>query len=125
MKKRILFIGRGASKHSKLDGGEYGARRVKNMVENTVGVNNIESIIIEKPKVMQRIKNMLLFQSYGHTKTIKKKIKSIDYDNVQLAFFNGSIYGKYTKMIAKKGINVMTFYHNVEHNFYLDKFKAT
>ncbi len=125
MRKKILFIGRGASNDSKLDGGEYGARRVQSMVEHTVGIYNVESIIIEKPKFMQRIKNMLLFQSYGHTKTIKSKIKSIDYDNVELVFFNGSVYGRYVKMIAKKGINVMIFYHNVEHNFYLDKFKAT
>lgn len=123
--KKIIFIGRGIAENNRLDGGEYGARRVYRMVENSVGVNAIEPLIIKKPSPIQRIKNMLLFQSYGHTVALKKKIKKLDSEDFQICFSNGSIYGRYAKILSKKGIKVMTFYHNVERNFYLDKFKSS
>lgn len=123
--RKVLFIGRGIAKDYKIDGGEYGARRVYRMVETATGSQNIEKLVIEKPTSIQRIKNMVLFQSYGHTVDLKKRLKNIFAEDFNFAFFNGSIYGTYAKLLSKKGIKVMTFYHNIEHNFYLDKFKAT
>lgn len=124
-KKDILFVGRGTTENYKIDGGEYGARRVYRMVETAVGIDGIDKLIVKKPNVIQRIKNMTLFQSYGHSKELKNKIKSISSEDFEMIFFNGSIYGPYAKMLAKKGIKIMTFYHNIERNFYLDKFKAS
>lgn len=123
--RKVLFIGRGMTVDYKIDGGEYGARRVYRMVETSMGFQNIEKLVIEKPTSFQRIKNMFLFQSYGHTADLKKRLKNVDVEDCSYAFFNGSIYGTYVKLLSKKGIKVMAFYHNVEHNFYLDKFKAT
>lgn len=123
--KKVLFIGRGISADYKIDGGEYGARRVYRMVETATGIKDIEKLVIEKPTSFQRIKNMLLFQSYGHTKILKKRLKNVDAKSLNYAFFNGSIYGSYVKLLSKKGVKTITFYHNIEHNFYLDKFKVT
>lgn len=123
--KKVLFIGRGITENYKLDGGEYGARRVYRMVEATSASENLEKVIIEKPTTLQRLKNIMFLQSYGHTRKTKKRIQNIHDEYYNFAFFNGSIYGGYVKLLSKRGIKVMTFYHNIERNFYFDKFKAT
>ena len=123
--RKVLFIGRGMTADYKIDGGEYGARRVYRMVETAIGFQNIEKLVIEKPTSFRRMKNMLLFQSYGHTNDLKQIIKNVNVEDVNFAFFNGSIYGTYVKLLSKRGIKSITFYHNIEHNFYIDKFKAT
>ncbi len=125
MDNLVLFIGRGIEGSGNTDGGEYGAARVYSMVENSIDSKNLNKLYIKKPNNLCRIKNMFLLQSYGQTKEITKYINNVKSEDVKIAFLNGSIYGSYAKLLHKKGVKVMTFYHNIERNFYYDKVKST
>ncbi|ADY55814.1 hypothetical protein Sgly_1513 [Syntrophobotulus glycolicus DSM 8271] len=125
-KKKLLFVGRGASGGNQpADGGEYGARRVLSMVQHSMRQENIDYLFLKKPNTVKRMMNMAFRQSYGHTPQAAAQLNQLLHLNYDAAFFNGSIYGDYVKSVCGKKIKTVVFYHNVETVFYRQKYLSS
>lgn len=125
-KKRLLFVGRGTSNTKQpIDGGEYGARRVLRMVQDNMQQEDIDYIFLKQPNAIGRIINMAFGQSYGHTKKAICELKHLLHSKYDVAFFNGSIYGNYVKLLSEKKVKTIVFYHNVEAVFYHQKYRSS
>lgn len=121
---RALLIGRAIGSKVEYNGGEYGAARVKRMVHNVLSNFEVIDIDIQIPNLLTKFFNILFCKSYGCTQKTTSYLKSTLSRRTELAFFNGSIYGTYVHMLHKKGIKTAVFYHNVESNYYFDKYQS-
>ena len=77
------------------------------------------------PSLAVRLKNVLLRESYGDRRSLRKQLKyhlSQPYDFV---FFDGSHYGVYLREFARHGFKTICFFHNVEVDYYQQKYKTT
>ena len=71
--------------------------------------------------------NFFKFSFNGGTEQTLRQIQNvISVGNYSHVFFDGSLYGKLVKKIKKSfpSIKLITFFHNIEYNYYLDRVKA-
>lgn len=90
--------------------------------------DNLYRIIIpinkEKKKVL---KNYLTLSFNGQSKEIEKRVfEIIKEKRIGKIFFDGSLYGNIQKKIKKlyPKIEFITFFHNIEKNYYLERIKV-
>lgn len=73
------------------------------------------------------LKNYLMLEFNGQTKNMEEEIfKIIEERSINSIFFDGSFYGNLNKKIKKKynNIKIVTFFHNVEKNYYKSRMKV-
>lgn len=78
--------------------------------------NNIVRIPKHGSKVEFFFNSLFLRGNYNRKKE-KKIVKFILERKINLVFFDGSIYGRIVKDIAKYNIRTIVFYHNIERDF--------
>jgi glycosyltransferase involved in cell wall biosynthesis len=124
--KKLLFVGRGADGAAQpLDGGEYGARRVWNMVQRYMPQENLDALFIKKPNITGRILNMVFRSELRAYPPGRFRLKKRLQKPYHAAFFNGSIYGSYVRLAAAGKVKPIVFYHNVEAVFYRQKYQSS
>lgn len=119
--KRIFIVSRDIS--LKQDGGTLVSKRNERLLRR-LGFDT-DRFVIPIPAISTRIKNIILSQSYGATKSLQrdfcKKLEE-EYDYV---FFDGSIYGGFLRLASQMGHKTVCFYHNVEAEYYKQKANQT
>ena len=88
---------------------------------------NFFSFELQKKKISS-LKNILLALSGNIDGITKKKIKIIKNlikkNDIKYLFVDGSNLGKISRKLSNKNIKIITFCHNVETNFFLEKLKT-
>lgn len=119
--KKVLFVSRDYT--AKGDGGSAVAQRNLSFLK-ALGVE-VAELTIGTPSLLTRLKNVLLRESYGDTGTLRRQLRhhlTKDYDFV---FFDGAFYGVYLREFARHGFKTICFFHNVEAEFYRQKYENT
>ena len=119
--KRVLFVSR--DYNARNDGGSAVAKRNLAFLK-ALGLQ-VAELTIGVPSLAVRLKNVLLRESYGDRRSLRKQLKyhlSQPYDFV---FFDGSHYGVYLREFARHGFKTICFFHNVEVDYYQQKYKTT
>lgn len=119
--KRVLFVSR--DYNARNDGGSAVAKRNLAFLK-ALGLQ-VAELTIGVPSLAVRLKNVLLRESYGDRRNLRKQLKyhlSQPYDFV---FFDGSHYGVYLREFARHGFKTICFFHNVEVDYYQQKYKTT
>lgn len=119
--KRVLFVSR--DYNAKNDGGSAVAKRNLAFLK-AIGLQ-VAELTIGVPSLAVRLKNVILRESYGDRRSLRKQLKyhlSQPYDFV---FFDGSHYGVYLREFARHGFKTICFFHNVEVEYYQQKYETT
>lgn len=121
----ILYIGYDFS-DDKIGGNI--ARKFNYKLFKEILKDNLYEIIIPMNKrKMEILKNYLTLSFNGQSKEIEKKIfEIIKEKRINKIFFDGSLYGNIQKKIKKlyPKIEFITFFHNIERNYYLERIKV-
>lgn len=117
---RVLFICRDLSQSN--NGGIAVVKRNLSFVSALSTNSNVTLVQIPIPSLFTRIKNILLRESYGDTRSVRSTLLYELNNNYDLVFFDSSLYGVYVKRFYKKGFRVFCFYHNIEFNYYSSKY---
>lgn len=122
---RCLYVGYEYSE------GKIGAnilRKNNNEILKEIFQLNVDNFFIKNEKNVKKLLNNFLTLSFnGGNKKVKnefyEKIKSKEYTHI---FFDGSLFGELAKKINKEypQIEIITFFHNVEINYYKSRIKA-
>lgn len=119
---KILFLTLSSSEGT-LKGGELASKSNYDALVSIWGKENIS--IIKIPEEKNVIKKYLYYLLYGsmysrHSEQkLVRQINSMEWDFI---FFDGSWFGKISNLIKKKG-KVVAFFHNIEHQYSLDRLK--
>ncbi|MFK4784385.1 glycosyltransferase family 4 protein [Fusobacterium sp. MFO224] len=120
----ILYIG------SDFSGGKSGGnivRKNNHDILKKIFKDKMHSYLFNINRDKKKIlKNYLLLQFNGQTKEMEREIfKKIKGNNIDVIFFDGSFYGNLSEKIKKKykNIKIITFFHNIEKNYYRDRLK--
>lgn len=116
-KKRILIVSRDIS--LKQDGGTLVSKRNERLLRQ-LGFDT-ERFMVPIPSMFTRLSNIVLNQSYGETSRLKNKYIHKLKECYDYIFFDGSAYGGFLEIAAKKRIKTICFYHNVEVDYYSQK----
>lgn len=119
--KKVLFVCRDINGRN--DGGSMVVKR--NLRFFTSLDVDIDIVYIPKVSGWCHFFNMIMRRSYGDTYALRKILnekKDYDYD---LVFFDSSLYGKYVCDFAISGFVTYCFFHNIEYNYYRDKFRLS
>lgn len=115
---KVLFVGRDYTALD--DGGKIVTKRNCDFLKQIC--TQVDEILRPRGTIKTFIKNIILNEGYGYTKSIQNKfqdlIKSNQYDFVWL---DGSCDSTIAKECVKLKIPVICFYHNVESIFYNSK----
>lgn len=118
---KILIVSRDIS--LKQDGGTLVSMRNERLLQQ-LGFETTR-FIVPIPSMMTRLKNILFRQSYGETKSLLKKFQQVLNNKYDYIFFDGSIYGGFVKIANRSKQNIISFYHNVEVEYYRQKANQT
>ena len=121
---KILFVCRSFVANNK-DGGIYFVNRNLSFMKKLFGDSNVDIFEIRSPSKLQRIKNLIFMESYGHTHSMKMSLLNKLKNKYLFIYFDRSLYGGYVKLCAKAGLRSLVFYQNVEYHFFLDKYKVS
>lgn len=119
--RNVLFIGQDFSKSN--EGLTVVTKRNLRLLEKCG--YTIDTILIPTPSTKTKIRNLILRESYGETKEIKKKIDAALNKDYLFVFFDRSIFGSTLRKFSKKGFMTISFFHNVEVRLSRDRFKVT
>lgn len=119
MKNKIIYLGMEIN-GKPATGGEYLQKHNRELLKRIFK----EVYIIEIPKVSAfvHLRNLLFRKGYGYTNLLKSKIEEALQSNYELAFLDSSAYGSYVRLFKERGLKTIVFCHNVEHNFYKEKY---
>lgn len=121
----ILYIG-----HEFLDekiGGNIGRKNHYNSLKSIYKQNLYEVFYKFTKKHSEILKNYLLLRFNGQNYQKDKEIlKIIEKERIKKIIFDSSIFGNLIKKIKKKypQIEIITFFHNIERNFYKERIKV-
>ena len=121
---KVLFITQQISTGDKVrKGGEVVSRDNYNVLVNVYGSNNVEIISIPEEKRLYKkyLHYMMLRNMYSEhiEQEIVQRINDIEWN---LLFFDGSWFGRISKMVSKKG-KIVAFFHNIERQYSLQRLK--
>ncbi len=106
-----------------LNGGDaVTSSNYKALVE-VCGKENVTVVKIpEEPKVIKRYFNYMMLRNMYSKSAEKKVISEINAADWDVLFFDGTWFGKISHKIQKKG-KIITFLHNVEYQYSLDRLR--
>jgi hypothetical protein len=117
---KVLIINQDFSNFGGEFGGVVGVNRNTNLLRKILGEDNIEvyNIPMYKNKIY-----MFLYWLFGYTagltsKNIREIKRMLLYRKFEIVFLNSSLFGKIAKSIRKNRMPVITFFHNIEINYY-------
>ena len=87
--------------------------------------DSYEELLIPMPSFCTRIKNVLLGESLGNTRSLKQRINILLQKKYDYVIFNSSLFGKYIRLFSKRGMRTCCIYHNVEYNYFRAKYKVS
>lgn len=121
----ILYIGYDFS-DDKI-GGNIGRKFKYKLFKEMLGDNLFEVIIPMNKRKIEILKNYLSLSFNGQSKEIERRIfEIIKEKKINKIFFDGSLYGNIQKKIKKSypKVELITFFHNIEKNYYLERMKV-
>lgn len=125
MSKKLLYVGYDFS-DDKI-GGNIG-RKFKYELFKEIFDKDLCEVFIRQNKDKKNIlKNYLTLSFNGQNKDIEEKIfKIIKNEKIRQIFFDGSLYGNLIKKINRlyPNIEIITFFHNIERNYFLERIKV-
>lgn len=121
MDNKILFIGQDYRKSN--EGVTVVTKRNLRLLEQS-GFT-VDKILIPTPTTFTKLKNILLGQSYGISRTIGRQIEKALKEDYQFVFFDRSIFGVDIKRFKEKGFKTICFFHNVETNLSQERLRVT
>lgn len=124
MKMNVLYIGYDFSDDKV--GGNIGRKFKYKLFKEILRDNLYEVIIPMNKRKIEILKNYLTLSFNGQSKEIEKRIfEIIKEKKIDKIFFDGSLYGNIQKKIKKlyPKIELITFFHNIEKNYYLERIK--
>ena len=123
-KKKLLFISNGINGPNQ--GGREKLTRLNFKILNEIFKKNFYIYNLNKKKINNYF-DILLALSGNIDGVTNKKIleinKIIKKNKINYLFLDGSNLGKVSRKINSKNVKIITFCHNVESNFFLQKFK--
>ena len=125
IKMNILYIGYDFS-DDKI-GGNIGRKFKYKLFKEILRDNLYEVIIPMNKRKIEILKNYLTLSFNGQSKEIEKRIfETIKEKKINKIFFDGSLYGNIQKKIKKlyPKVELITFFHNIEKNYYLERIKV-
>lgn len=125
IKMNVLYIGYDFS-DDKI-GGNIGRKFKYKLFKEILRDNLYEVIIPMNKRKIEILKNYLTLSFNGQSKEIEKKIfETIKEKKINKIFFDGSLYGNIQKKIKKlyPKVELITFFHNIEKNYYLERIKV-
>ena len=125
IKNKILYISNDLNKNPV--GGRKNLTNLNQKILKDIFKKNFFSFELQKKKISS-LKNILLALSGNIDGITKKKIKIIKNlikkNDIKYLFVDGSNLGKISRKLSNKNIKIITFCHNVETNFFLEKLKT-
>ena len=123
--KKILFISN--KMNSVQIGGRKNLSNLNEKVLKNIFKENFFSYKLEKKKITS-FHNILLALTGNIDGVNNKRIRIIKYiiekNKITHVFIDGSNLGKISRKISNNSVKIITFCHNVETNFFLQKFKT-
>lgn len=119
----ILFLGR---KIDISNGGGIVTKRNLDVLKALDCVDNVYEIFIESRSILRRVVNIITRKPLGFSGGALKLIDSILINqNCEIVFIEHSMLGGFAKLISRKhkDIKIISFFHNVEYDYYSDKVK--
>lgn len=122
--KKILFIGRNY-KNGIINGGNEVTKRNLEILSE---VYLVDEVLLEfKVSPLIKLLDTLRCNSLNFNKKIKEELKSLIKKNkYEFIWIDSSLYGNVAEFIKKidKKIKIITFFHNVEYYYFLEKVKV-
>lgn len=125
MEMNVLYIGYDFS-DDKI-GGNIARKFNYKLFKEILRDNLYEVTIPMNKRKIEILKNYLTLSFNGQSKEIEKKIfEIIKEKKIDKIFFDGSLYGNIQKKIKKlyPKIELITFFQNIEKNYYLERIKV-
>lgn len=125
MSKKILYVGYDFS-DDKI-GGNIGRKFKYELFKEMFDKNLCELFIRQNKSKKDILKNYLTLSFNGQNKNIEEKLFEIlKNEKIKQIFFDGSLYGNLIKKIKKiySDIEIITFFHNIEKNYFLERIKV-
>ncbi len=119
--KKVLFVSRDYTAQN--DGGSAVAKR--NLSFLKASAVEVSELTIGVPSLPIRLKNVLLRESYGDHRALRKLLKHHLAQKYDFVFFDGSHYGGYLREFFRHGFKTVCFFHNVEVQYYKQKYETT
>lgn len=119
--KSVLLVSRDISK--KKDGGTLVSKRNERLLKK-LGYD-VNRFVIPQPSMAIRIHNFIFKESYGETRALRKNFINELKKDYDFIFFDSSTYGGFVKLAHSFGKKIICFYHNVEYEYYSQKYNTT
>lgn len=108
------------------NGGNVGLERNLDMVRYTFGQNNVYVCELYFPSKFQGLRNCILDKSFYYSKRNYKIIASVlAHNDFDIIFLNGPILYKYLELFINNHPIICLYCHNVEYDYYCEKFKLS
>lgn len=122
--EKILFIGRNYKNGLVNGGNEVTKRNVEILSE----IYSVDEILIDfKVSSLRKLWDTIRCNSLNFNGKIKKEIKKmLEINNYKYIWVDSSLYGSIIQYIKKisPNIKIVTFFHNVEYFYFLEKYKV-
>jgi hypothetical protein len=119
-KVNILYVGR---KVDTCDGGGIVANRNLEVLEASEKVSEVFKVFVDCKSKIRKLINLTTFRPLGFCKDVLKSIEfHVENSNIDFVFIEHSLLGGFAKILKKKyGLRVITFFQNVEFDYYNQK----